>query len=92
MVDTPVYFDNLATTPVDPRVVEAIGRQSQQLLHMSGTDFYYALQRDLAQKLGFIPTALGQWINADGDIAIPFYQGRMVNHSDFSAKAWVTIG
>jgi 4-aminobutyrate aminotransferase len=37
-----------------PRVVQAIVRQSAQLLHMSGTDFYYALQRDLAQKLAEI--------------------------------------
>jgi len=37
-----------------PRVVEAIQRQSEQLLHMSGTDFYYAPQRDLARKLAEI--------------------------------------
>ena len=34
-----------------PRVVQAIHRQSSQLLHMSGTDFYYPAQSDLAQKL-----------------------------------------
>src|SRR5271155_4306935 len=34
-----------------PRVVEAIHRQSSQLLHMSGTDFYYAPQCELAEKL-----------------------------------------
>lgn len=34
-----------------PRVVEAIQRQSENLLHMSGTDFYNAPQRDLAKKL-----------------------------------------
>ncbi len=43
-----------ATGHCHPRVVEAIGRQSQQLLHMSGTDFYYGPQRDLAQKLAEI--------------------------------------
>ena len=37
-----------------PRIVRAIQRQSQQLLHMSGTDFYYAPQRDLARKLAHI--------------------------------------
>ena len=37
-----------------PRVVQAIQRQSEQLLHMSGTDFYYEPQRDLAQKLAQI--------------------------------------
>jgi 4-aminobutyrate aminotransferase len=34
-----------------PRVVEAIHRQSSQLLHMSGTDFYYPAQFELAEKL-----------------------------------------
>ena len=34
-----------------PRVVEAIHRQSSQLLHMSGTDFYYQSQFELAEKL-----------------------------------------
>ena len=34
-----------------PRVVEAIHRQSSQLIHMSGTDFYYRAQFELAEKL-----------------------------------------
>jgi 4-aminobutyrate aminotransferase len=34
-----------------PRVVQAIQRQAAQLLHMSGTDFYYPPQALLAQKL-----------------------------------------
>ena len=37
-----------------PRVVRAIQQQAEQLLHMSGTDFYYGPQRDLAQKLAEI--------------------------------------
>lgn len=37
-----------------PRVVEAIQRQSEQLIHMSGTDFYYAPQKDLARRLAEI--------------------------------------
>ncbi|MBI4209428.1 MAG: acetyl ornithine aminotransferase family protein [Deltaproteobacteria bacterium] len=40
-----------ATGHCHPRIVKAIGRQSKKLLHMSGTDFYYAPQRDLARKL-----------------------------------------
>lgn len=36
------------------RVVAAIVRQAAQLLHMSGTDFYYAPQGDLARKLAEI--------------------------------------
>ncbi len=34
-----------------PRVVEAIRDQAGKLLHMSGTDFYYQPQIDLAQRL-----------------------------------------
>lgn len=34
-----------------PRVVQAIQRQASQLLHMSGTDFYYEVQVQLAEKL-----------------------------------------
>lgn len=34
-----------------PRVVEAIHRQAEQFIHMSGTDFYYDAQSTLAQKL-----------------------------------------
>lgn len=40
-----------ATGHCHPRVVEAIVHQAQQLLHMSGTDFYYTPQIVLAQKL-----------------------------------------
>src|SRR6202795_3712737 len=34
-----------------PRVVAAIKDQAEKLLHMSGTDFYYRPQIDLAEKL-----------------------------------------
>ena len=37
-----------------PRVVAAIQEQAAKLLHMSGTDFYYAPQGDLAKKLAEI--------------------------------------
>lgn len=37
-----------------PRVVSAIQDQAEALLHMSGTDFYYEPQRDLAKKLAQI--------------------------------------
>lgn len=42
-----------------PRVVDAIRRQAEILLHMSGTDFYYAPQRDLARKLAQIAPGSG---------------------------------
>lgn len=37
-----------------PQVVQAIQSQAAQLLHMSGTDFYYAPQAELARKLAQI--------------------------------------
>ena len=37
-----------------PRVVEAIHRQAEQLIHMSGSDFYYDLQSTLASRLAEI--------------------------------------
>lgn len=40
-----------ATGHCHPEVVSAITDQSQKLLHMSGTDFYYQPQIDLAQRL-----------------------------------------
>ena len=40
-----------ATGHCHPRVVEAIHHQADRLLHMSGTDFYYTLQIELAEKL-----------------------------------------
>ena len=41
------------------RVVAAIQQQAEKLLHMSGTDFYYAPQGDLAEKLAQIAPMSG---------------------------------
>src|SRR5947209_15396803 len=40
-----------ATGHCHPEVVAAIDDQSHKLLHMSGTDFYYQPQIDLAERL-----------------------------------------
>lgn len=37
-----------------PRVVEAITHQASRLLHMSGTDFYYEVQGELANRLAAV--------------------------------------
>jgi 4-aminobutyrate aminotransferase len=37
-----------------PKIVEAIHQQAELLIHMSGSDFYYGLQSDLAAKLADI--------------------------------------
>lgn len=42
-----------------PRVVAAVQQQSAKLLHMSGTDFYYAPQGELAKKLAEISPGAG---------------------------------
>ncbi len=41
----------VATGHCHPRVVEAIQDQAARLIHMSGTDFYYQPQIDLAERL-----------------------------------------
>src|SRR5277367_2921867 len=43
-----------ATGHCHPRVVAAIQRQSERLIHMSGTDFYYENMVELAEKLAAI--------------------------------------
>ena len=56
-VDRNRYIDFSAGIAVNstghchPRVVAAIQQQAAKLLHMSGTDFYYAPQGDLAKKV-----------------------------------------
>ena len=56
-VDGNVFLDFTAGIAVcstghcHPRIVRAIQEQAERLLHMSGTDFYNAPQRDLARKL-----------------------------------------
>jgi len=44
----------VATGHCHPNVVNAIHYQSSKLIHMSGTDFYYKAQGDLAQKFAEI--------------------------------------
>ncbi len=41
-----------------PRVVAAIQHQAEQFIHMSGTDFYYEAQSNLAEKLAEIAPGL----------------------------------
>ena len=41
----------VATGHCHPRVVQAIQEQAAKLIHMSGTDFYYQPQIDLAERL-----------------------------------------
>lgn len=44
----------VATGHCHPDVVAAIERQAAELIHMSGTDFYYEIMVDLAEKLAVL--------------------------------------
>jgi 4-aminobutyrate aminotransferase len=48
-----------ATGHCHPEVVDAIKKQAEQLLHMSGTDFYYTPQIALAKKIALLASAQG---------------------------------
>jgi 4-aminobutyrate aminotransferase len=49
----------VATGHCHPKVVQAIQKQAAELIHMSGTDFYYASLAELAQKLSEIAPGTG---------------------------------
>lgn len=42
------------------------------------------------QERGFVADEYGQWIGAEGEIALPLYEGRMVGQFDFQRKGWVS--
>jgi 4-aminobutyrate aminotransferase len=44
----------VATGHCHPRIIGVIKKQIEKFIHMSGTDFYYALQTELAEKLAEI--------------------------------------
>src|ERR1700722_2055331 len=50
----------VATGHCHPRVVEAIRQQAGNLIHMSGTDFYYEALTNLAEKLGSLAPGGGE--------------------------------
>ena len=56
-VDGNIFFDftsGVGVTNVGhshPKIVEAIKKQAEKFLHFAGTDFYYSLQAELAEKL-----------------------------------------
>jgi len=50
-----------ATGHCHKSVTTAIQQQAAELVHMSGTDFYYQPQRDLAKKLAELPPGDSAW-------------------------------
>lgn len=65
-VDGNRYLDFTAGVAVNtlghchPEITNAIWEQSSKFLHMAGTDFYYRLQSDLAEKLSEITPGKGR--------------------------------
>src|SRR5580698_10386650 len=69
-----------------PRVVDAIQKQAANLLHMSGTDFYYPTQFELAEKLtqitaGKVTQRRGFGPLVPGVIHVPYPDSRGGKHS-----------
>ncbi|MBC7128921.1 MAG: acetyl ornithine aminotransferase family protein [Thermoplasmatales archaeon] len=64
-VDGNIFFDFVSGVGVvnvghsHPKVVEAIKKQAEKFIHFAGTDYYYQVQVDLAEKLCNI--APGRW-------------------------------
>jgi hypothetical protein len=42
------------------------------------------------KERGFQPDAFGRWIGAEGEVALPLYEGRMIGQFDFSQKGYVS--
>lgn len=42
------------------------------------------------EKKGYRPDGYGRWLNAEGDVALPLYEGSMVGAFDPSDKGWVS--
>jgi len=48
------------------------------------------IQRDKAEAQGFWSDQYGRWVNEDGEVLLPLYEGRMIGQFDFSEKGWVS--
>jgi len=46
--------------------------------------------REWWEAKGYHPDPFGRWVNTDGDVALPLYEGRMIGQFDFSQKGWVS--
>ncbi len=73
-----------ATGHCHPRVVQAIKDQADRLLHMSGTDFYYTAQIQLANKMARL-------VPGDGDNKVYFgNSGAEAVEAAFKLARWYT--
>ena len=44
---------------------------------------------DQWEAKGYKPDVFGRWIGPEGDVALPLYQGGMINHFDVFSKMWL---
>jgi hypothetical protein len=54
------------------------------------TDSKHFKLREWWESQGYRPDVFGRWINDDGDVALPLYEGRMIGQFDFSQKGYVS--
>ena len=57
-------------------------------LHMT-SDSARFIERDQAEREGYIADGYGRWSRPDGHTLLPLYEGRMIGQYDFSEKGWV---
>lgn len=57
--------------------------------HMTNDSKHFKL-REWWEKEGYRPDVFGRWVNDDGDVALPLYEGRMIGQFDFSQKGYVS--
>jgi Eco57I restriction-modification methylase len=74
-----------------------LGDQSQDGWGIEyGTDFHMTNDSHLFaprpewEARGYSPDEYGRWIEPDGDVALPLYQGVMINQFDPASAAWVS--
>jgi len=53
-------------------------------------DSKYFIKRDKLEAQGYRPDPYGRWVNDNGDMALPLYQGVMIWQFDFSAAGYVS--
>jgi 4-aminobutyrate aminotransferase len=67
----------VSTGHCHPDIVRAIQKQSETLIHMSGTDFYYPLLTELAQKLSDIAPGPGPYRVSFGNSGAEAIEGAL---------------
>jgi hypothetical protein len=54
------------------------------------SDSHLFIPRDRAEAQGYRPDIYGRWVNDEGEVLLPLYEGRMIGQFDFSEKGWVS--